>query len=402
MKKTLILLCFIMLSGLFSSVAYGEEESKIQVWIDGEQIQFDQEPFSENGTTLVPFRVLFSELGLNVLWDQETKTVTGINDNIKVELTLDSNEAIVNGETIQLLVAPQLVNNSTFVPLRFVGESTGASVRWDGTTKTIFITSPEPKVNDEELILEFFDQYEEFYDDEDMEILSLFEEQYIEEWYIDEEIEMNFEIFNDDFEIIDFEILNIDDNEAIVFTAETFERKDGSFYLDQMYEQVYTLMKHKDDKWLINDIEITSFEYFNLEELKDSDVEISNKDEDQILATFDKYLDAFKEESFSKLKTTFHEDYLEMLDAEFIESYYKELLFAYYDYTYTKVEEAKAVYVYEDEITFYIEYTTKSTYEETGEVEIESYEEVVTFKKSKSGKWKIVSFETVDYNIEYE
>ena len=37
-------------------------------------------------------------------------------------------------------VVPEIINSRTMLPLRFVAENIGATVDWDGTTKTITIT----------------------------------------------------------------------------------------------------------------------------------------------------------------------------------------------------------------------------------------------------------------------
>jgi hypothetical protein len=38
-----------------------------------------------------------------------------------------------------LEIAPVIVNGRTFVPIRFISETFGAEVLWDGTTKTVTI-----------------------------------------------------------------------------------------------------------------------------------------------------------------------------------------------------------------------------------------------------------------------
>ncbi|HEY0828821.1 MAG TPA: CAP-associated domain-containing protein, partial [Bacilli bacterium] len=45
----------------------------------------------------------------------------------------------VNNTAIQLRVAPSIVLGYTFVPLKFVSEALGASVAWDGTSRTVTI-----------------------------------------------------------------------------------------------------------------------------------------------------------------------------------------------------------------------------------------------------------------------
>jgi endonuclease YncB( thermonuclease family) len=46
-----------------------------------------------------------------------------------------------NNEIIQIPVAGQLVNGTTLIPLRFVGEALGAAISWDEHSKTIVISS---------------------------------------------------------------------------------------------------------------------------------------------------------------------------------------------------------------------------------------------------------------------
>lgn len=54
--------------------------------LNGQQLSFDVSPVIENGQPLIPFRVIFESLGANVLWDEQTQTVTatkeGRNDKI--------------------------------------------------------------------------------------------------------------------------------------------------------------------------------------------------------------------------------------------------------------------------------------------------------------------------------
>ena len=61
------------------------------------------------------------------------------NEDVLIELFADSNAAYVNGEAV-LLDAPSFVRNGRmYIPVRFVAESLGAKVEWDGTTSTATI-----------------------------------------------------------------------------------------------------------------------------------------------------------------------------------------------------------------------------------------------------------------------
>jgi hypothetical protein len=60
-------------------------------------------------------------------------------------LQIGNANALVNGnnkliDPQNLKVVPEIINGRTMLPLRFVAESLGADVQWDGTTRTITIT----------------------------------------------------------------------------------------------------------------------------------------------------------------------------------------------------------------------------------------------------------------------
>lgn len=113
---------------------------KISVIINGVVQTYDQPPMILNGRTLVPLRGIFEALEADVSWDQETQTVTATKEGTTIRLTIGSNKANKNGEDINLDEPPQLINDRTMVPVRFVVESLGAKVDWDQRTRTVFIT----------------------------------------------------------------------------------------------------------------------------------------------------------------------------------------------------------------------------------------------------------------------
>lgn len=116
------------------------------VILDGRQLSFDVPPVVESGRTLAPLRVIFEALGAKVSWDDATKTVTAKKGSIVIKLTVNQKTAYKNNSPIQLDVPAKAVSGRTLVPLRFVSEALGASVKWDGKTQTITITSSQPQI----------------------------------------------------------------------------------------------------------------------------------------------------------------------------------------------------------------------------------------------------------------
>jgi len=135
--KKILLIVSIILSLSITPVFAGS----INVMLDNSKVNFVSEPVIENGTTLVPMRQIFEAIGAKIEWNQALKQVTATLNNNTVILTVDSNTAKLNDSNINLTVSPKIINGSTYVPIRFIAESTGANVEWDNQTKTVVITT---------------------------------------------------------------------------------------------------------------------------------------------------------------------------------------------------------------------------------------------------------------------
>jgi hypothetical protein len=102
-------------------------------------IKFDTPPVIREGRTLFPIRVLTETFGATVDWDKEARTVTIEIDDKVIVLDLDEKEAIVDGEVIALDTKPEIVQNRTVVPLRFILETMGFEVEYNPETGVIEI-----------------------------------------------------------------------------------------------------------------------------------------------------------------------------------------------------------------------------------------------------------------------
>lgn len=100
------------------------------------------------GRTLVPMRTIFEHLGAKVKWDGTNKTITATQNNLSVKMKIDSQEVILNGEPIYLDVPPQIRAGKTLVPLRFISDVFGASIKWDTENSQATLTT-----NEKELII---------------------------------------------------------------------------------------------------------------------------------------------------------------------------------------------------------------------------------------------------------
>lgn len=133
----------------------------ISVIVDGNKVQFTQEPIVQDGRTLVPLRAIFESLGMKVEWEQSTQSVNAYKDNIIVKLQIDNDIATIentNSEyiTVVLDVKPQIINSRTLVPVRFIGEASGSDVSWDELTQTVNIKSNKDRYFGEEIKTDSF------------------------------------------------------------------------------------------------------------------------------------------------------------------------------------------------------------------------------------------------------
>ena len=109
------------------------------ITVNGMSLVTDTAPVMVNDRILVPLRAIFERLGAAVEWDDPTQTVTATKNGKTIVLTIGNKVATVNGETRELDVEAQLVQDRTMVPIRFVSESLGAEVRWEESVNTVNI-----------------------------------------------------------------------------------------------------------------------------------------------------------------------------------------------------------------------------------------------------------------------
>ena len=99
----------------------------------GKAIASDAAPLIINNRTMVPIRIVTETLGGEAFWNKDTQTVT---------LTLDGKTITMQiGIVIEKYgVAPIIIDNRTYVPIRFVAEGLGAAVDWNENAQEIVIT----------------------------------------------------------------------------------------------------------------------------------------------------------------------------------------------------------------------------------------------------------------------
>lgn len=143
--SVLLSLVLIFSIGIASVSAAGPVKSDMKVVLDGKNLSIAQSAVIVNGRMLLPYRAIEEKLGAAVNYDAADKSVTVTKGNNMYVLTLGSKIATINGVQVSLDVPAQLINNSTFVPVRFLSENLGVQVGYDDATRTVSLnTSSSP------------------------------------------------------------------------------------------------------------------------------------------------------------------------------------------------------------------------------------------------------------------
>lgn len=142
MLKAIVILAA-CISFLIATSSAEAAQEKISVYADKKEVVFAVSPTTDKATTLVQMRPLFESLGIDLKWDNHTKTVTGQKGDLTFTLIMNQKTAVVNGKSISLTVPGRVTNGHTLVPLRFVAEATQSIVGWHGASQTISIYSRE-------------------------------------------------------------------------------------------------------------------------------------------------------------------------------------------------------------------------------------------------------------------
>ncbi len=111
----------------------------IQVMVKGQQLKMDAPPVIKYGRTLIPVRAITNGLKAQLEWDKETGTITITKDDITIVLTMGSSVATVNGKEVELGAPADVINNRTYVPIRFIAETLKQKVDWDQDTGSVII-----------------------------------------------------------------------------------------------------------------------------------------------------------------------------------------------------------------------------------------------------------------------
>ena len=107
--------------------------------LNGNYAANDVAPIISGNRTFLPIRLIAESLGATVTWNGEVQSVTIEEGDTIIVIYIGQAFATVNGEPVQLDAPAFIANDRTYLPVRFVAENLGATVSWDAETKEVTI-----------------------------------------------------------------------------------------------------------------------------------------------------------------------------------------------------------------------------------------------------------------------
>lgn len=135
-KKILFLVLFLTLTITYTVFA-------VDVKINDKDVLYNNElgfPFIDNqNRTQVPLRATMEAFGAAVEWDQASLTATVEKNGIIVKVPIGKSFIYKDGVEVANDTVAQIKNNRTYLPIRVVLESFGATVNWENNTVVAII-----------------------------------------------------------------------------------------------------------------------------------------------------------------------------------------------------------------------------------------------------------------------
>lgn len=139
-QKILSLICILVLA--LALLPSAAMAATPTLYLNDADVTAEASPVIVDGTTLVPLRFIGEKLGYTVDWDNDKRGASMSKDGQTYTMFEGSNIAYdKNGNETILGAAMQLMNEKSMVPLRFLSESIGLSVHWDQAVYAVFVNS---------------------------------------------------------------------------------------------------------------------------------------------------------------------------------------------------------------------------------------------------------------------
>ncbi|WP_411342850.1 N-acetylmuramoyl-L-alanine amidase [Paenibacillus sp. WLX1005] len=126
---------------LWSFPHIGEAATSTKVVLNGQELSIPEDVQNIDGSVMIPIRVVSENLGYKVQWNQSEGRVTIDSDSKSIQLFIGKKSAAIGNTTYNLNTAPVVQNGTTLVPIRLVSEQMGIGLSWNNSDKIVTLTT---------------------------------------------------------------------------------------------------------------------------------------------------------------------------------------------------------------------------------------------------------------------
>jgi len=295
LKKSLKKTASVMLAAMLGLAGYSTVSAAgtpVKVVLDGEVLAFSVDPIEAGNHTYVEFRTLMAKLGYQVDYDIATRTAKATSPQRQIEIALDQDTVLVDGNPVDGRDQIRLVNGRTMVELQLAATLAGAEADWDGATRTATIR--RWPAEEEKAVRDVFNKLllvEAAGDGQGLFGLYTSDSPVDVEW-----LASDYEKVRTKTTFEELVIESISDTEAVVRVKEVAVKISGGFFPDHQAELRYLLHK-EDGQWKIHDYEVLDEALLDPDGLFDQAVEVPDEVESGLAAMLQAQYQAANEEN---------------------------------------------------------------------------------------------------------
>jgi len=124
---------------LLGLTGQGAAAPPIRVVVNSAEVTLTPPATHTAGHVVAPLKPILASMGCTLLWDAKTKTLTAVRGRSVLRLWPGKREALLDGRTILLPLAPMLRGGVVCGPVRPAAAALGAAVTWDASRQRLQI-----------------------------------------------------------------------------------------------------------------------------------------------------------------------------------------------------------------------------------------------------------------------
>ncbi|MHA6485397.1 trypsin-like peptidase domain-containing protein [Paenibacillus sp. strain BS8-2] len=109
----------------------------LSLWVDGKELTLSSPLVQVNNVALAPMKELADALGAVSVLETKSGAMIVRYGSLTLSMAAGKKEAVVNGKTVYLSTPAMIQNEVAYVPIRFIAEQLGTTVKWDGAKNAI-------------------------------------------------------------------------------------------------------------------------------------------------------------------------------------------------------------------------------------------------------------------------